>query len=75
MSLISEIEPLKNAGLSELAAATDLQALDAARVQYLGANGRFTALMKQLGALSKEERPAAGKLINTMRQRRSVMAT
>ena len=27
-------------------------------------NGKFTALMKQLGTLSKEEKPAAGKAIN-----------
>ncbi|MDB6023485.1 MAG: phenylalanyl-tRNA synthetase, partial [Pedosphaera sp.] len=31
---------------------------------YLGAQGKFTALLKQLGALPKEEKPAAGKLVN-----------
>ena len=62
--MIAELEPLKNAALAELAAATDLTSLDQARVKYLGANGSFTALLKQLGALPKEERPAAGKLIN-----------
>ena len=65
MPLLEEIEPLKQSALSELAAACDLAALDQARVKFLGANGSFTALMKQLGTLSKEERPAAGKLINT----------
>ena len=64
MSLISDIDPLKTAALADLAAAGDLAALDAARVQYLGANGRFTALMKQLGSLPREDRPAAGKRIN-----------
>jgi phenylalanyl-tRNA synthetase alpha chain len=64
MPLISDIEPLKSAALAELAAAGDLAALDAARVQYLGANGKFTALMKQLGSLPREDRPAAGKRIN-----------
>ncbi|MBL9168194.1 MAG: phenylalanine--tRNA ligase subunit alpha [Verrucomicrobiales bacterium] len=64
MSLIADIEPLKAAGLAELQAAGDLAALEQSRIQYLGANGRFTALMKQLGSLPKEERPAAGKLIN-----------
>ena len=29
-----------------------------------GANGKFTALLKQMGTLAKEERPAAGKLMN-----------
>lgn len=64
MSLIVDIEPLKAAGLAELQAASDLAGLEQARIQFLGANGRFTALMKQLGGLPKEERPAAGKLIN-----------
>ena len=34
---------------------------------YLGRNGSISALMKELGKLSKEERPAAGKLINEFR--------
>ena len=35
------------------------------KAPWLGANGKFTALMKQLGTLPKAEKPAAGKLINT----------
>src|SRR6185503_3090001 len=35
-----------------------------AKGSWIGPHGKFTALMKQLGTLSKEERPAAGKLIN-----------
>lgn len=62
---IEQIEPLKQAALNDLRAATDLAALEQARVNYLGANGRFTALMKQLGTLPKEAKPAAGKAINT----------
>jgi phenylalanyl-tRNA synthetase alpha chain len=64
MSLLNDIEPLKQAALTELKAAADLAALDQAKGAYVGPNGKFTALMKQLGTLSKEERPAAGKLIN-----------
>ncbi len=64
MSLLTDIEPLKQAALVELKAAADLAALDQAKGAYVGPNGKFTALMKQLGSLSKEERPAAGKLIN-----------
>ncbi|MEW6306608.1 MAG: phenylalanine--tRNA ligase subunit alpha [Verrucomicrobiota bacterium] len=48
----------------ELKGAADLAALESARTSYLGSNGKFTALLKQMGSLSKEERPAAGKLIN-----------
>lgn len=64
MSLLQQIEPLKQSALTELSAAADLAALDAARIKFLGANGTFTGLMKQLGAVPKEERPAMGKLIN-----------
>ncbi len=63
-TFIDQIEPLKQAALAEFTAAQDLAALEQARVNYLGANGKFTALMKQIGSLSKEEKPQAGKLIN-----------
>jgi phenylalanyl-tRNA synthetase alpha chain len=61
---LDQIEPLKQAALTELRAAADLGALEQARVAHLGSNGRFTALMKSLGTLSKEEKPAAGKAVN-----------
>ena len=64
MALLEEIEPLKQAALAELHAATDIAALEQAKGSYVGPHGKFTALMKQLGSLSKDERPAAGKLIN-----------
>jgi phenylalanyl-tRNA synthetase alpha chain len=65
MSFLDQIEPLKQSALAELRAAPDLAALEQARINYLGANGKFTALMKQLGGLPKEEKPAAGKAINS----------
>src|SRR5579863_8789983 len=64
MSLLNDIEPLKQAALAEFAAAPDLAALERAKGVQLGAQGKFTGLMKQLGTLPKEEKPAAGKLIN-----------
>ena len=64
MSLLNEIEPLKLSALAELKAAPDLAALEQTKGAWIGPNGKFTALMKQLGTLPKEEKPAAGKLIN-----------
>ncbi len=61
---LDDIEPLKLAALADLSAAPDLAALEQTKGAWIGPNGRFTALMKQLGTLTKEERPAAGKLIN-----------
>jgi phenylalanyl-tRNA synthetase alpha chain len=63
--LTDQIEPLKQTALAELKAAPDLAALEQAKSNWLGAHGKFTALMKQLGTLPKEEKPAAGKAINT----------
>ena len=64
MSFLAEIDPLKESALNEIKRAPDLASLEQAKVAYLGTRGKFTALLKQLGGLSKEERPAAGKLIN-----------
>ncbi len=64
---LEQVEPVKQAALSEFKAAADLQALEQARFGYLGSNGKFTALMKQLGSLSKDERPAAGRAINQVK--------
>ena len=62
---LDQIEPLKQSALAELRAAEDPAGLEQARVSYLGTHGKLTALMKQMGTLSKEEKPAAGKAINT----------
>ncbi len=64
MSCLNEIEPMKMAALAELHAAPDVAALEQAKGAWTGPHGKFTGLMKQLGTLPKEERPAAGKLIN-----------
>ncbi len=61
---LDDIEPLKQTALAELRAAPDLAALEQTKGAWIGPNGKFTALMKQLGSLTKEEKPAAGKLIN-----------
>jgi phenylalanyl-tRNA synthetase alpha chain len=62
--LLDQIEPLKQAAAEALAAAGDLPALEQAKGAFLGPEGRFTALLKQLGSLPKEERPAVGKAVN-----------
>ena len=56
---LSQIEPLKQSALAEMNAAADLAALDQAIGRWIGAQGQFTALMKQLGTLPKAEKPAA----------------
>jgi phenylalanyl-tRNA synthetase alpha chain len=62
-----ELEQLRDAALTEIAAATDEQTLDAARVRYLGRAGSISAWADRMKSLSKEERPIVGKLLNEAR--------
>ena len=63
-----ELEQIASEAGGAIDAATDLSALDVLRVDYLGKKGRLTGLLKGLGALSNEERPAAGAKINEVKQ-------
>ena len=52
-----------------LAAAGDAAALEAARIQFLGAkSGRLKAVQKGLGQVEKADKPAAGKRFNEVKQ-------
>jgi phenylalanyl-tRNA synthetase alpha chain len=64
MSFLDEIEPLKQTALAELKNSPDLATLDRAKGTWIGSHGKLTGLMKQLGTLPREEKPAAGKAIN-----------
>ena len=52
---------------ARLAAVSGLAGLDELKVAYLGKKGALTALLKGMGQLSPEERPAAGQLVNQVR--------
>ncbi|MEE4299575.1 MAG: phenylalanine--tRNA ligase subunit alpha [Pseudomonadales bacterium] len=58
--------------VAEASAAIDAaeapEALEALRVGYLGKKGELTALLKTLGRLPAEERPAAGQAINAAKE-------
>ena len=62
-----QLAQIRAAALSAFEAAGDSAALDALRVQYLGKKGELTAVLKQMGKLSAEERPAMGQLANEVR--------
>lgn len=65
--ILEGLEPLKAEAMAALAAAADVPSLERAKGTYLGPEGRFTALMKQLGTLPREERPEAGRAINAVK--------
>ena len=52
------------AALKEVKAQSELEEL---RVAYLGKKGELTSILKQMGKLSAEERPAMGQLANAVR--------
>lgn len=62
-----QLASIRSAALAAFAQAADAAQLDALRVQYLGKKGELTAVLKQMGKLSAEERPAMGQLANEVR--------
>jgi phenylalanyl-tRNA synthetase alpha chain len=50
-------------------AGAEAREIEALRVRFLGRKGSLTALSKQLGALSEDERPAAGRAVNDLKRR------
>lgn len=65
---MSELEDISRNAIDAVNAAADAAALDDVRVQYLGKKGELTGLLKGLGKLPAEERPAAGAEINIAKE-------
>jgi len=61
------LEELRDRALSEITAAPNEQALEAARVKFLGRSGSISAWGEQMKTLGKEEKPVVGKLLNEAR--------
>jgi phenylalanyl-tRNA synthetase alpha chain len=61
------LEQLRDEALREIESAGDEQTLEAARVKYLGRSGSISAWGEQMKALSKDEKPIVGKLLNEVR--------
>lgn len=65
---MENLQALTSDALSLVNNTDDLSVLDQIRVDYLGKKGQLTSLLKTLGKLSSEERPAAGAKINEAKQ-------
>ncbi len=65
---MSEINQISQQALAAVAQAANPAELEQVRLEYLGKKGQLTALMKTLGKLSAEERPAMGALINQAKE-------
>ncbi|MFQ1753770.1 phenylalanine--tRNA ligase subunit alpha [Aeromonas veronii] len=65
---MQQLEEVVGQARAEIEGVSDIATLDEIRVKYLGKKGFFTEQMKGLSALSAEERPAAGAVINQAKQ-------
>ena len=61
------LEQLRDDALREIDSAGEEQALEAARIKYLGRSGSVSSWGEQMKSLSKEEKPVVGKLLNEVR--------
>ena len=62
-----QLEAIRKGALEAIAGTKAAAELDALRVKYLGKKGELTAILKQMGKLSAEERPVIGQLANEVR--------
>jgi len=66
---LAELDALLSDATTAFAADADAAALEAARIQYLGAaNGRIKSVQKGLKEVDKADKPAAGKRFNEVKQ-------
>ena len=62
-----QIEQIRKNATEEISKVTDAKELNDIRVKYLGKKGEWTAVLRGMGALSSEERPVIGSLVNVVR--------
>ena len=63
----NQLEQIKTQAINALNEAASPAALEELRVRFLGKKGELTAVLKQMGKLSAEERPVIGQLANSVR--------
>ena len=62
------LEQIKQSADTLIAAAASRAEVEELRVRFLGKKGELTAILKQMGKLSAEERPVIGALANEVRE-------
>ncbi|HBY96152.1 MAG TPA: hypothetical protein DEP84_19715, partial [Chloroflexi bacterium] len=67
VTMLEQLERLKQQALAELGSIEQADALDEWRQRYLGRKGELTTILRGLGQLPKEERPAVGQAANEVK--------
>ena len=67
MTLLDELDALGSEARERLAAAADAAAVDRLRHDVIGRSGSLTALLRRLGSVPGDERPAVGQRANLLR--------
>lgn len=62
-----QLEQIRQRAMAKLEGSDTLAALEELRLEYLGRKGELTAVLKQMGRLSAEERPVMGQMANQVR--------
>ena len=62
-----QLEAIRQSAKQRIEAVRDSAALEQIRVSVLGKKGELTAILKQMGGLSAEDRPVMGQLANQIR--------
>ncbi len=70
-----KIEEIKLIAKESIDNANDLKSLDEIRVKYLGKKGELTAILRGMGAVSPEERPILGSLVNKAKEELEALIT
>ncbi len=66
--LLREMQSLEQEFAEQLEQAQNLDAIEQLRISYLGKKGSLTSMMKMMGKLSPEDKPAFGQASNRLRQ-------
>ncbi|BBB92838.1 MAG TPA: phenylalanine--tRNA ligase subunit alpha [Methylomusa anaerophila] len=62
-----QLRSLRQTALKELSKANNIDSVNELKVKYLGKKGLLTGVLRGLGALSPEERPRLGQIVNEVR--------
>ena len=63
-----QLETIRREALAAMEKVADSGELETLRVKFLGKKGELTAVLKQMGGLSAEDRPVMGQVANSVRE-------